>query len=163
MFETKEGVIKPIVYIGIIKDHKLLLVDYKTAPNSTKSGWWIPAPGLNFGEDPTEKAASVLASLGLSSDNFKLHDIESFVLPGGWHLIYHFTGQVTGEPKANENITAFKWVTAHELEAMKDIAHGKWEIGVGKSYLQVFCRLSEQKLIEISASPESDENDPQAR
>ena len=55
MFETKEGVIKPIVYVGIIKDDKLLLVNYKKAPNPAKEGWWIPAPGLAFGEDPTEK------------------------------------------------------------------------------------------------------------
>jgi hypothetical protein len=113
-----------------------LLVDYKTPPNPAKSGWWIPAPGLEFGEDPTEKAAAVMTGLGFSKENLKLQDIESFVLPGGWHLIYHFVGHVAGEPKANENINAFKWVTAHELESMKDIAHGKWEIGVGKSYLQ---------------------------
>jgi ADP-ribose pyrophosphatase YjhB (NUDIX family) len=136
MFETKEGTIKPIVYVGIIKDNTLLLVDYKTAPNPAKSGWWIPAPGLEFGEDPAEKATAVLSEFGYPNANPQLHDIESFVLPGGWHLIYHFICRVSGDVTSGGNIKSHKWVTAEELENMKDIAHGKWEIGVGKSYLQ---------------------------
>src|SRR5207253_5772028 len=136
MFETKEGTIKPIVYVGIIKDEKLLLVDYKNAANPAKSGWWIPAPGLEFGEEPTEKAATVLSELGFKDKNIQLHEVESFVLPGGWHLIYHFICKVTGDIQHTQNIVAHKWVTAQELEGMKDIAHGKWEIGVGKSYLE---------------------------
>lgn len=135
MFETKAGVIKPIVYVGIVNKDKLLLVDYKTAPNPAKAGWWIPAPGLEFGEDPLEKAQSVVQDLGFSAVDVKLQDAESFVLPGGWHLIYHFVCKVSGEPKAHDNIKAHRWVTTQELESMKDIAHGKWEIGVGKSYL----------------------------
>lgn len=136
MFETKEGVIKPIVYVGIVRGNKLLLVDYKNSPNPTKSGWWIPAPGLEFGEDPTEKAALVVAEFGFSDKKLKLQNVESFVLPGGWHLIYHFICHVEAEPKEHENVNQYKWVGVQELEAMKDIAHGKWEIGVGKSYLQ---------------------------
>jgi len=136
MFESKEGIIKPIVYVGIIKNDKLLLVDYKTAPNPAKSGWWIPAPGLEFGEDPSEKATSVLLEFGFTNAKAQLHDVESFVLPGGWHLIYHFVCKVTGDIKPTENVKSHRWVTSQELEAMKDIAHGKWEIGVGKSYLE---------------------------
>jgi hypothetical protein len=136
MFEAKEGIIKPIIYVGVIRDNKLLLVDYKIAPNPTKSGWWIPAPGLEFGEDPSEKAAAVLNELGYPNAQPQLHGVESFVLPGGWHLIYHFISHVSGDVASNNNIKAHKWITAQELENMKDIAHGKWEIGVGKSYLQ---------------------------
>lgn len=136
MFETKEGVIKPIVYVGIVRGNKLLLVDYKNSPNPAKSGWWIPAPGLEFGEDPTEKAALVVAEFGFSDKKLKLQNVESFVLPGGWHLIYHFICHVEAEPKEHENVNQYKWVGVQELEAMKDIAHGKWEIGVGMSYLQ---------------------------
>lgn len=135
MFETQEGIIKPIVYVGVINDGKLLLVDYKISPNPAKSGWWIPAPGLEFGEDPAEKAGAVLNDLGYSNAKPRLHDVESFVLPGGWHLIYHFVCHVSGEATSGANIKSYKWVTAQELEGMKDIAHGKWEIGVGKSYL----------------------------
>lgn len=136
MFETKEGVIKPIVYVGIIKSGKLLIVDYFNAPNPSKSGWWIPAPGLEFGEDPMEKAESIVSDFGFSNNQLKLKSVESFVLPGGWHLIYHFVCNVTGELNPNENIKAHKWVTPKELEEVTNMAHGKWEIGVGKSYLQ---------------------------
>lgn len=135
MFETAEGVIKPIVYVGILRNDKLLLVQYKTAPNPAKGGWWIPAPGLAFGEDPQEKAETVVADLGLPATHLKLHHVESFVLPGGWHLIHHYICRVQGDVKATDNILAHKWVSLTELESMKDIAHGKWEVGVGKSYL----------------------------
>lgn len=136
MFETKEGTLKPIVYVGIINEDRLLLVKYKNSPNPGKSGWWIPAPGLSYGEDPAEKAASVLSELGFSNAKVQLQDVESFTLPGGWHLIFHFTCNVTEDVKLNENISAHKWVTSQELEEMKDIAHGAWEIGVGKAYLR---------------------------
>ncbi len=135
MFETKEGVIKPIVYVGLVQADKLLLVDYVSAPNPAKNGWWIPAPSLEFGEDPSEKAESIVSEFGFSIEKLKLKSVESFVLPGGWHLIYHFVCRVSGDLKPTKNIKAYKWVTANELEEMKDIAHGKWEIGVGKSYL----------------------------
>ena len=136
MFETKEGVIKPIVYVGIVRNGKILLVNYKEAPNPTKTGWWIPAPGLAFGEDPTEKASELLKDFGFSGKNLKLHGVESFVLPGGWHIINHFVCEVVGEPKHHDNIAEYRWVTKQELEEMKDIAHGKWEIFVGKSLLE---------------------------
>ncbi len=135
MFETKEGTIKPIVYVGVIKEDKLLLVDYKNAPNPAKSGWWIPAPGLEFGQDPAETAAGVLWDLGFANAVPQLHEVESFVLPGGWHLIYHFVCKVSNDAVLGENFTDLKWVTAGELAEMKDIAHGKWEIGVGQDYL----------------------------
>jgi len=137
MFETKEGTIKPLVYVGIINGDKLLLVDYKKAPNPTKTGWWIPAPGLDYGEDPEEKAKSVAIGLGISDSEPKLLGVESFVLPGGWHMIYHYVIKTRSEPKIHDNIKQSKWVTADELAEMKDIAHGKWEIGVGQRYLRV--------------------------
>jgi ADP-ribose pyrophosphatase YjhB (NUDIX family) len=136
MFETKEGTIKPIVYVGIVNKGKLLLVDYKQAPNPSKSGWWIPAPGLEFGEDPLEKAQKVCEEFGINADDIKLHDVESFVLPGGWHFICHYVINTDAEPKTHPNVKSYRWVTAGELTEMKDIAHGKWEIGVGKGYLQ---------------------------
>ncbi len=136
MFATKEGVIKPIVYVGFVKENRLLLVKYKTAPNPDKNGWWIPAPGLKFGEDPIEKAATVATEYGFSDSNIKLHNVESFVLPGGWHLIFHFVCRVKNEPKQHENVIQYKWVECEELVAMKDLAHGNWEIGVGQAFLQ---------------------------
>lgn len=135
MFETKQGIIKPIIYVGMVQDSRLLLVDYKEAPNPAKKGWWIPAPGLEFGEDPTEKAERTVEELGFLPNDLKLQGVESFVLPGGWHLIYHFKMNVEGKPKSHPNVNQYKWVSTEELQEIKDIAHGKWEIGVGKSFL----------------------------
>lgn len=137
MFECKEGTIKPIVYVGIIKDERLLLVQYDKAPNLTKSGWWIPAPGLEFGKDPQDTATLVAQNMGLELTDLKLNEVESFVLPGGWHLIHHYIGHTSSEPNVGDNIKATRWVSSEELAQMKDLAHGKWEIGVGLRYLNL--------------------------
>lgn len=142
MLETKVSNIKPIVYIGIINNNKLLLVDYKHTPNPTKSGCWIPAPGLEFGEDPKEIAEKVASDYGFEAVEALLFDVESFVLPGGWHLICHYTIQVKTEPKSHPNIKEYKWVTIDQLVQMSDIAHGKWEINVGKRYLNHYSNQS---------------------
>lgn len=136
MFESKEGIIKPIVYVGIINETKLLLVDYKLAPNPVKSGWWIPAPGLKFGADPKESALGIATELGIKTDSIRLNGVESFVLPGGWHLIYHYIIKTQTQSIQHQNINRSKWVTASELKELKDIAHGKWEINTGINYLE---------------------------
>jgi len=136
MFKTSEGIIKPLIYVGIIRDQKLLMVDYVEAPNPEKKGWWIPSANLKFGEDPTEIAANTVKALGFAPDKLKLHGVESFVLPGGWHLICHFVCEVSGDVNQGPNIKAHKWVSSDELAAMTDVAHGKWEISVGREYLR---------------------------
>jgi ADP-ribose pyrophosphatase YjhB (NUDIX family) len=135
MFETKAGVIKPIVYVGIIKKKKLLLVEYKRSPNPTRSGWWIPAPGLEFGEDPRQKALNVTQDLGCFAESLELQDVESFVTPGGWHLIYHYRVRILSEVTLAENVKRIRWVSAEELAEIDDLAHGPWEQGVGQKYL----------------------------
>ena len=135
MFLTSQGSIKPIVYVGIIREGKLLLVDYHVAPNPERAGWWIPAPGLEFGEDPLAKAQSVLRELGFDGDLARLQNVESFVLPGGWHLVYHFVARVDREPCEHGNVRAHRWTDARELETMKDLAHGNWEAKTGRRYL----------------------------
>jgi hypothetical protein len=136
MFETKEGIIKPIVYVGITNNNRLLLVDYKQAPNPSKAGWWIPAPGLEYGEDPREKTQKVCEDFGIVVEDLKIKDVESFVLPGGWHFICHYLVKTNSEPKPHLNVKSYRWVTRDELSEMKDIAHGKWEIGIGQSFLE---------------------------
>ncbi len=136
MFASEKGVIKPIVYVGIVRGDQLLMVDYVEAPNPAKSGWWIPAPGLEFGEDPVETAEKVVKDFGFEPTDMSLHDVESFVLPGGWHLIYHYRCHVKGEPKAHPNVRAYRWVGADELNTLSNVAHGKWEVAVGRSYLE---------------------------
>ncbi len=135
MFQTEDGIMKPIAYVGIIKNNKLLLVNYKVPPNPAKSGWWIPAPGLEFGADPFEKARQICAEYGIKIDCMNLNGVESFVSPGGWHLIWHYIVRTDSEPQPNSNVKSYRWVTAEELSDLQDLAHGRWEIGVGKEYL----------------------------
>lgn len=136
MFQCEEGTIKPIVYVGVVKDKKLLLVQYDQSPNPSKLGWWIPAPGLKFGEDPATVAAQVVDQLGLTASAVVLKGVETFVTHGGWHLIYHYVAQANSEPAlVSENIQATRWVSAGELSQMKNIAHGQWEIDLGLDYL----------------------------
>src|SRR5437868_182491 len=94
-FETKLGTIKIITYVSIIKNGKILLVDYDQAPNPAKMGWWIPAPEIQFGEHPEERVTQVLESLGLKDELAKLEDIESFETGTGWHLIFHYVVDTT--------------------------------------------------------------------
>jgi ADP-ribose pyrophosphatase YjhB (NUDIX family) len=136
MFASEEGVIKPIVYIGIVRGDELLMVDYITPPNPNKEGWWIPAPGLEFGEDPAEVAEKTVREFGFEPNDLSLHDVESFVMPGGWHLIYHYRAHVKGEPAKHENVREYRWVNADQLNVMPNVAHGKWEVSVGRSYLE---------------------------
>ncbi|MES2801202.1 MAG: hypothetical protein V4654_01815 [Bdellovibrionota bacterium] len=136
MFETPSGTIKPITYIGIVNNDKLLLVNYKQAPNPTKTGWWIPAPGIPFGKDPKGIAENTALEFGFTNADIKLLDVESFVAPGGWHMIYHYILKTNIEPKPHNNINAYKWVTMKELSQMEDIAHGRWEINVGTNFLK---------------------------
>lgn len=136
MLETNEGTIKLIVYVGIVKAGRLLLVKYKKAPNPDKSGWWIPAPGLKFGEDPTERAKKVATDLGIQIDQIRLKDVESFVLPGGWHVIVHYLILTDSEPRLSQELEATRWASGEELVQMTDIAHGKWEIELGLRFLQ---------------------------
>jgi ADP-ribose pyrophosphatase YjhB (NUDIX family) len=137
MFETPKGNIKAIVYMGILRDEKLLIVDYEKAPNPDKKGWWIPAPDLEFGEDPSERAAKLVKELGFSNEKLKFFQVESFVLPGGWHLIFHFICRVSGDLGHPPNIRASKWVGLADLAEINDMAHGKWEISVARKYLEL--------------------------
>lgn len=136
MFKTDEGILKPIVYVGIIKDNRLLNVDYLKAPNAVKVGWWIPAPELEYGEEPQKKAVQICQEFGIQVNSMKLHDVESFVSPGGWHLLFHYVIKTLSEPCVNPNVRNFRWITDSELSEVKDMAHGNWEVRAGQSYLR---------------------------
>jgi hypothetical protein len=65
----------------------------------------------------------------------RLIGVESFVLPGGWHLISHYLITTDSDPALATNIKATKWVNKHELAEMRDIAHGQWEVALGLRFL----------------------------
>ena len=135
MFESAQGIIKPIVYVGIVKEGKLLLLDYKKAPNPDRKGWWIPAPGLEYGGDPEKKALATAKDLGIEPESIYLIGTESFKNPGGWHILFHFRITTKSELMAHPNVNAGIWLTSKELGLRNDIAHGTWEISLGQDFL----------------------------
>lgn len=136
MFRTEQGVIKPITYIGIIKDNRLLIIDYKEAPNPIREGWWIPAPPLEYGQSPEDGALQVLKSLGIEDGRPELKDVESFVTSNGWHLIFHYVAHITEEIKPNSNIKSYKWVSSNDLPEAQTFAHGQWERALARFFLE---------------------------
>ena len=88
-FETNEGVLKLIVYVAVVSEGKILLVQYDDAPNPDRGGWWVPAPEMTYGQGPHELAKEVLG--------------ESFTSPGGWHCMFHYLAhpQESVAPNAN--------------------------------------------------------------
>ena len=85
-FETEEGILKLIVYVAVVSDGKILLVQYDAAPNPDRGGWWVPAPEMRYGQGPDELAKEVLAELGIGDCAAELVETESFTTPGGLAL-----------------------------------------------------------------------------
>ena len=132
--KTEAGDLKPIIYLGAIGPKGLLIVRYKTPPNPIRQGWWLPAPEINYGEDPSEEATKVAKDMGLDVHHQVLNGVESFVSNGAWHLMCKYHLDVTGEV-SHENIVESRWVTADTLPAAKEFAHGNWEVDLCRYFL----------------------------
>jgi hypothetical protein len=63
--KTEQGDLKPIVYLGAINNDRLLIVKYKVPPNPNALGWWLPAPEIEFGQDPADEMVALVRDLGL--------------------------------------------------------------------------------------------------
>jgi len=132
--QTDKGDIKPIIYLGALGPKGLLIVKYKVAPNPLKTGWWLPAPEINYGEDPADEMANLVSELGLNSLHQSLVGVDSFVANGAWHIAFKYRVEVEGEV-LHENIVESRWVTADSLPAAEDFAHGNWEVDLCRFFL----------------------------
>lgn len=126
-FETDKGVLKLITYVAVVANSKILLVDYVEPPNPKHSGWWIPAPELEFGEAPDKVARNVLATLGVEGCNLQLTETESFETPGAWHCIFHYVARPETEVDPTSAFRKWQWFSAEELPPAPEFAHGEWE------------------------------------
>ena len=126
-FETSEGVLKLIVYVAVVADGKILLVQYADAPNPSRAGWWVPAPEMTYGQGPDELAKEVLVQLGLDKCEPVLVETESFTSPGGWHCMFHFRAQPQQSVAPNKIYSAHAWFGADQLPPAEEFAHGEWE------------------------------------
>lgn len=124
---TPNGTIKVIAYVEILKEGQVLLVEYRTPPNPEKPGWWIPAPELEYGEHPEDCALRVLKEFGLEGLELALRDVESFVMPGGWHLIFHYKAESARDIATSDAIVKHGWFGVQDLPEASTFAHGNWE------------------------------------
>ena len=129
-FETNEGVLKLIVYVAVVSEGKILLVQYDDAPNPDRGGWWVPAPEMTYGQGPHELAKEVLGELGLDTSTPELVETESFTSPGGWHCMFHYLAHPQESVAPNANYAKWDWFNADELPLAGEFAHGEWERGL---------------------------------
>jgi|SRR5579885_3627194 len=131
---TEYGELKPIVYLGAIRSNSLLIVKYRTPPNPTKQGWWLPAPEIQYGQDPAEQAAKLVSSLGLSLHRQVFAGLESFIANNAWHLLFKYRCEVSGEVK-HDNVADCNWITLDNLPPATEFAHGNWELDLCRYFL----------------------------
>jgi hypothetical protein len=84
--------------------------------------WWLPGRDLEPYEHPDEAAAAVLGAWkGLEARTPRLSHVESFRGRRGWHVVFHYRVDASGEPRG---AIPAGW---HPAEAMPRTAHGAWE------------------------------------
>jgi ADP-ribose pyrophosphatase YjhB (NUDIX family) len=132
--KTESGDLKPIIYLGAIGPEGLLIVRYKTPPNPCKQGWWIPAPEIGYGEDPSDEVAALAKDLGLQVRHQELAGVDSFMANDAWHLVFKYRVEVTGDV-SHENIEEARWVTTASLPSANEFAHGNWEVDLCRFFL----------------------------
>ena len=135
--ETKEGLLKLIAYVGLRRGGRLLVVDYESPPNPDKTGWWIPAPELAYGEDPLERAEKVAAEFGYADASaLRLMDVESFTMgEGNWHVIVHYVLDVAADPSPGPNVRRWQWLAVADSPGPEGFAHKRWEEGLASRML----------------------------
>ncbi len=84
--------------------------------------WWLPGDDLEPYEHPDEAADRVLKSLpGLAVEGRTFSFIESFRGRRGWHVVFHYRVNASGEPKGK---LPSGW---HAPRALPPTAHRPWE------------------------------------
>ena len=132
--QTEKGIFKPIIYVGAVSDQRLLIIRYKTPPNPEKQGWWLPAPEIEFGADPSDEAAALVKEVGLTLNHMSLVGIDSFVANGAWHFMAKFRAEVTGAVH-HDNVEETRWITEQNMPPASDFAHGAWEVDLCRFFL----------------------------
>lgn len=134
--QTPQGELKLIVYLGVRREGRLLLLDYELPPNPDKPGWWIPAPEVGYGGDPLERVTEAAAALGFAQARPRLFDVESFTMGGGnWHVLVHYLLDVQADASPGPDVRRWMWATADELPEAADFAHKRWELELARRLL----------------------------
>ena len=127
MLTTTEGKrVKLVTYVAVFRGRQVALVKYRTAPNPGREGWWLPAPELDHGEDPADRATVVLRSLGLAGAEPSLVGVESFTTRD-WHVLFLYRATADRELTPGSEYDAVEWFDLDALPAAAEFAHGEWE------------------------------------
>ena len=136
LFETPNGKIKFVCYVGIIKDDRILLVEYENPPNPEKKGWHVPTLELNFGEHPEDQVKGILKDFGIRPGHIKLVNTESTLdSQRTWHMLYYFRVDTTDDLFRAKNVRRHGWFLANGLPHPIEQQHGKWEQNLALSFL----------------------------
>lgn len=117
---------KLVTYLLLRRVDQVYLVRYKESPNPKRSGWWIPAPELEFGEHPEDCAKRILKSLGIELATLHSAGIDSFVTKD-WHILFYYTADMTETPTPGPQYEVGQWFPLSDLPAASEFAHGGWE------------------------------------
>lgn len=102
------------------EDGKVLLTRYE----SDSQQWWLPGRDLIPYEHPNDVAPKVLEEVGgFTATNILFKEIESFRGRSGWHVMFNYLAEVSGEPASGD----CQWFAPDDLP---QTAHGSWERGV---------------------------------
>lgn len=118
---------QPIVGVGavIVRDGRVLLVRRNTEP--LKGEWSVPGGVLELGERLRDGAArEALEETGLHVEAGEVLDVFDSIFPdAAGNTEYHFVlidflcSVLAGEAVAGSDVSAVKWVTEAELDAME--------------------------------------------
>ena len=103
--------------VVVNRDGNVLFVRY----DEDDDRWWLPGEDLEPYEHPDARAEKELARFALTADHLDLIFIESFRGRRGWHVVFHYRVDVSGEPAGEHEAV---WFTP---DAMPPTMHGKWE------------------------------------
>jgi len=118
MPDEKRPQIDLIANLIVRRGGEILFVQHE----QNEDAWWLPGEDLQPYEHPDDRAKRVLEDLGgLKVAGFKMTHVESFRGRRGWHVMFNYLVDVTGECKA-----AFP-TAWHKPENLPRTRHGKWE------------------------------------
>jgi ADP-ribose pyrophosphatase YjhB (NUDIX family) len=123
---------KLVADVCLASNDGVLLVRYKnTSAYDGETGWFLPDDFLRHTEHPDEAARRILKDqAGIDGVRPELSHIESFEGHGYWHLVFHYSAQLTGSERGSPggNVGALEWFPLDRLPPADEVGHGGWAL-----------------------------------
>ena len=126
--------IKLVADVALFSKGRVLLVKYRdTGKYDHQAGWFLPDDHLRHLEHPEDGALRILREqVGVALERLDLRFIESFEGAGGWHLVFHYSGELS-EPVPlvpGANTASAEWFEGSALPRRFEMAHLGWPLDV---------------------------------